>query len=233
MAEDEATPAEAQDTSQSEPAAPDTGTPAPESTEDSSTAPEQEINYEQRYEDLRSHNSRVEQENAEFRRFVEALSDPERQGQVLSAFGIDLEDDQQATLDEDSTWEDRFNRIEQSLDAQAYEKELAQVNELEEAYIGQELGRLDPKQQWDQKYEDQVVRLSYSYADEDGIPDLEAAHKALQGVVESQREGWIQTKRTDQVASGASASKEFNLDDRKERRDYMLRRMRDMSDQQG
>lgn len=228
MAEEPAAAEETQTTPQSEPSGAPDGPPA-EPTEGSTPASD----YEQRYNDLRPQYDRTHQRLSEYERFIEALSDPEQQAAALRAFGIELEDDEQYDFDEEPDWEDRFERIESVLQDQATQAQEAEAAQYEEQWLDLELDRLDPKEEWPESYVDKVVRLSYSFADEEGIPDLEAAHASLQQEFEAQRKNWVASKRAPQAPSGASASHQPDLDDRDQRREYMARRMADLSEAGG
>jgi hypothetical protein len=216
-----------QETPAPDTAAPD-GTPAIESNDDSQPAPD--TDWQNRYENLQPEYTRATQEASQLRQ----VFDLARQGdpQALEYLGLepaDTEDDvDDLDADEPLTRQEFESFLQQQQQAISEQQAQAELADLEAQYIDGEFKRLDPKGQFKDAYKQAVLRLAVDFEDEDGIPDLEEAHKALQGLFEENREQYIKSKRTPQVQSGASASHQPDLDDPDQRRAYMARRFADM-----
>lgn len=202
---------------------PETGTPAPDSQE--STAPEQ--NWEQRFGDMQRIATQAQQEAAEYRQVVELA----RQGdpRALNYLGYEVpETDTEDVAEPDpneklSQLEERLNQQEQQAQEAARQQELQQAAD---AFYQEEFQKLDPENSWPQEYRNLVVAAGDQHIAEDGLPDLKAAHEAIQGQFESFFNDRVQRKRTPQAPpSGASPSHTPNLDNKDDRQNYMIEQM--------
>lgn len=205
---------------------PDDGTPAPESDTDTSHEAS-DIDYKKRYNDLQPEFTRVTQEAAQLRQIIELAraGDPE----ALDFLGWEAPDDEE--FDEDElTAEERLERKlaehEQVLESIRSEREQHEIQEAASRFYESELAKLDPKSEWDEEYRQLVVRVADDFVDEQGFPNLSAAHEAIQAQFEREFKARVQRKRSaHQVRSGASASHEPDLDTREGRREHMARRL--------
>lgn len=117
-------PEETPSVSEETPAPQNEETPGIESGPDNGTpADSPEIDFEQRYNDLRSEFDRRNQQYSEAEQLQAALSGaagPEAQAQVLAAFGIELEDDEDMGFDELDEFDpdSRIDRLESMLEEQ-------------------------------------------------------------------------------------------------------------------
>lgn len=213
---------ESQDTpSQVEESAPEEGTPE-ESTEQPESDP-----FEKRYNDLRPEYDRKSQTLSQYEEFFQALSDPETQAEALQAIGLELEGDEESDeegFDYDDDPDERIEQIEAYLAEQEEAAQEEAVLDEAEEHVAETLSELDP----DDSFSDDYVDLLISAApeDDDGFPDVKAAHEQFQREFETQREKWVESKRrAPQVGSGSSPSHQPDLDNAEQRRDYIAQRL--------
>jgi hypothetical protein len=187
--------------------------------------------YEQRYNDLRPEFDRKSQTLSEYEQFIGHLRDPETQAEALQALGLQLEEDEEQ---DDEEWDDPEERLEAELEGvkeylaeQQQAQQFAEYQEREVDYVDDAITELEDEEsiELSDKELGAVVRLADTLRDEDGWPDVKAAWEMLGGVSETQRERYIKSKRSPQVQSGASPSKQENLDDKDSRREYLARRL--------
>jgi hypothetical protein len=227
---DDVTPDEgevpAPDTSQETPGSevgPEVGTP--DETPD--------IDFEQRYNDLRSEFDRRNQQYSQAEELERALSGaagPEAQAQALSAFGIELENEEQEDfggLDEFDP-DSRIDRLEAMLEEQATAAEQQELEAAEMDYLADSIDLLE--QQEGREFSDQEIETLVSIAranpDQDGVPDMELAHQQLNGLIEAQRAAWLESKKSKRVpGSGVAAGKAVDLDNEEARVQWMADRI--------
>jgi hypothetical protein len=216
-------PAEKQDTPDVPASESQEGTPA-ESTEDSPQAPE--TNWQDRYENLQPEYTRATQEASQYRQIIDLArqGDPE----AIEALGLSLAEEDTEDEDEYADPDQRLDAMEQFLAQRLQEEEAQQEEErwIAEAdkHVQAQVAELEKEH--GKLAEDEVAYLlDLSRADENGMPDLLDAYKRDTERLEGKRKSWVETKRTPQVQSGASASSQPDLDDPEQRREYIARRM--------
>ena len=225
---EEATPAEGE-----VPAPQSEETPGIESGPDNGTPAETpDIDFEQRYNDLRSEFDRRNQQYSEAEQLQAALSGaagPEAQAQVLAAFGIELEDEQPDEFDDldDFDPDARIDRLEAMLEEQQMAAQEEAMAEAEVEYLTEGIERLE--QQEGREFSDQEIATLASIAranpDENGVPDLEAAHAHLTELIQDRQSAWVQSKKAKRPGSGIAADRAVDLDNEEARIQFMADRL--------
>lgn len=186
-----AAPATEQDTPA--PAAPEEGTPAPEPTPDGGGEPD--IDYKDRYENLRPEHTRATQEAAEFRRLTEAA----RKGDTdaLDALGIPYETDEPDEFeDPDETLRREFEALKNEHQTAKQQSEKAQFEEQEAEYIANEIDALEKKAgvELDDDAVDFVIDRARANRAENGAPNVEQAFKGFTSVLDTHQERYLKSK---------------------------------------
>lgn len=193
-----------------------------------------DVDYEQRYNDLRSEFDRRNQQYAEAEKFSQALSGaagPEAQAQALAAYGIELDDDEIDDLADELDEFDPDARIDR-LEAQLEEQELLRVEaeavEAENEYLAEGIEAL--QNQEGREFSEQEISALASIAranpDEDGWPDLELAHAHMSNLIQDRQSAWLESKKASRrPGSGVAAEKAVDLDDDEARVQWMADRI--------
>lgn len=201
----------------------DNGTPA--------DAPE--IDFEQRYNDLRSEFDRRNQQYSEAEQLQAALSGqagPEVQAQVLAAFGIELEDDQVDELADLGEYDPdaRIDRLEAILAEREAMEEEAAYEEAEVDYLTEGIEALEQSE--GREFSDQEIAILASVAranpDGNGAPDLQLAHAHLTELLNDRQSAWVESKKASRrPGSGIAAGKAADLDNEEARVQFIADRI--------
>lgn len=188
---------------------PDGDTPPPDT--DQPDTPE--VDYESRYNDLRSEFDRRNQVIAA----LEGRHGPEAQAQAAQLFGFELEDedtDDEVPLDPD----ERIEKLEQHLARQQEEAEEQAFQKAEEEWLTDARSKL-PEQVDDKEWN--LIR-SYAVANrlDDGQPNVEQGYKAFEEAFGTKQERYLQTKKAPKVPIGSAGQKQVDLNDDDQRREY-------------
>jgi hypothetical protein len=207
-------------------------TPGIESGPDNGTpADSPEIDFEQRYNDLRSEFDRRNQQYSEAEQLQAALSGaagPEAQAQVLAALGIELEDDEDTGFDELDEFDpdSRIDRLESMLEEQQMAAQEEAMAEAEVDYLTDGIEALE--QQEGREFSDQEIAILASVAranpDDNGAPDLAVAHAHLTELLNDRQSAWVQSKKAKRPGSGVAAEKAADLDNDEARVQFMADR---------
>lgn len=203
------------------------GTPATESTEDSQTS---DIDWQERYANLQPAYTQATQEAAALRQVIDLA----RQGdtEAREYLGWDTPADTEPD-DGESTSDDRLAQLEQQFQEQEEQRrqaeQEAQLEEAAERFYSVEFERLDPDGKWDAGYRRLVAAVGDEFLDDEGLPDLEEANKAIQAQFEQNFKARVASKRAPQAPSGASPSHTPDLDDKTQRRDYLAQRAAELA----
>lgn len=164
--------------------------------------------------------SQARQSLSDFERLFDALADPETQAEALAYLGFEMDTgsgNQQENNQGEELWEDplekalnaqqeRLDRLEaRELEASNAQAE-AEILELRDALIGDEITFIEEQRTeqsgreftFTEREESVLGNLAIAMSDEYGVPDVEGAYKALygdDGVLETNRQRWIDTKR--------------------------------------
>ncbi len=185
-------------------------TVAESEAEDSTEAPEEE-NWQERYADAQAWGTRASQEAARLEQENAQLQEYLQQRQSYE----NLPADEQLLA--------RIAALEEGQTLLSQEQQEAQELAAFEAFVEDEVEKLDPENTWSDTYYNAVLSLADTMADEDGVPNLKKAHEALQADEEEKFKQRVKGKRLPQAPSGASPIKTEDLDDPEVRRDYMTR----------
>lgn len=226
-------PEETPSVSEETPAPLNEETPGIESgPEDNGTpADSPEIDFEQRYNDLRSEFDRRNQQYSEAEQLQAALSGaagPEVQAQVLAAFGIELEADEDMGFDELDEYDPdaRIDRLEAMLEEQAMAAQEEAMVEAEVDYLTENIEALE--QQEGREFSDQEIAILASVAranpDANGVPDLGVAHAHLTELLNDRQSAWVNSKKAKRPGSGVAAEKAADLDNEEARVQFMADR---------
>lgn len=205
-----------EDTPAPDQAAPD-GTPASDAQPDA--------NWEKRYSDLQPEYTRVSQEAAQYRQFIQLAraGDPD----ALAELGLSFPDDEEDEYEDDDSDEPLYDpRVDQLLQAEQQRQEEALVDELEDHVLG-EIDRLASANGLEDLPEAAVdLIVSYVTLDDAGNPAVEQAFQKVTGLLDDHVKSYVAGKRKAVSApSGSSASHQPNLDDDNERREYIASRL--------
>jgi hypothetical protein len=205
------------------------GTPA-EPAEGSEAS---DINWQERYVEAQSWGTKASQEAAALRQVIDLArqGDPE----AREYLGWESAEDDTGDVDDEFADDtDRLDRIEQALaEREEAEFEAEREQELEAAanrFYTAEFERLDPDQEWPEEYRKLVVAVGDEHPDEDGLPQLDKAHEAIQAQFEADFKKRVKSKRAPQAPSGASPTHTPDLDDKEQRRDYFAQRIAQMAE---
>lgn len=212
--------------------APEEGTP-----ENAGTAPEapgtpqepaaDQINWQQRYEDMRSEFDRrgtrlseVEQQA----QLVQALQsdDPDLRRQAMDLLGLEVVDDQPQYEDPQDAMAARLEALEQQIsqrDQQAAQQ--AQIAQIEQ-HVEQQLAGLDGLSERDQRWiVNQAVAMPPT---PEGMPDIQGAYKDFQEWEAERQQKWASTKRTPHRVSpvGEAGTQVPDLSDPEQRQEWMV-----------
>lgn len=189
---------------------PESGTPADQP---------QDINWEQRYNDLRPEFDRRAQEVSEYRQLHEILAGnagPEARAEALSALGVELQDDDSYENENDDDPEARLERVEQALEQQKAEAERSARQSAEDDFLVEGIEALEGHA--GREFTEQEITVLADVAranrDEHGVPDLEKAYSHLEGLLKASKESWIASKKVSRSpGSGIAASEAVDLND--------------------
>lgn len=197
-------------------------TPVPGAPDgDSSAVPE--INWEQRYNDLRPEADR----RATLLADIEGRNGPERQSQALRQYAnLEIEPDDPDPVDD----EDFFNvpdpsseiaQLKQELAEDKAQAEQARQNEAEAEYVEQTVAQLEKQDNLsltDDEY-NYVVNYGLTHRDEfDGRPDLEGGLAALKAVQQAGQQRYLKSKETAALApTGSTGEPNINFRDKEAR----------------
>jgi hypothetical protein len=203
--------------------------------------------FTQRMQELAEERREVE-ENKQLLEFLRSDDDEER-ALALQALGYDLDEDAEAVADdledddedyyednELSGFKQKLAELEQWKQAQeqAFTESLQQqeaqqyedaVNEfLDESWV--ELKKQIGRDDFSEEEELVLEQMAAANLDEDGLPDLGKAYTLLSDVLAANRGKWVKSKDAPEVSTaGSSATQVPDLDDPKQRREYMENRI--------
>jgi hypothetical protein len=203
--------------------------------------------FTQRMQELAEERREVE-ENKQLLEFLRSDDDEER-ALALQALGYDLDSDADAVADDleddyDEDYEDnelsgfkqKLAELEQWKQAQeqAFTESLQQqeaqqyedaVNEfLDESWV--ELKKQIGRDDFSEEEELVLEQMAAANLDDDGLPDLGKAYTLLSDVLAANRGKWVKSKDAPEVSTaGSSATQVPDLDDPKQRREYMENRI--------
>lgn len=200
--------------------------PAPDGT------PGPEINYQQRYDDLRPQFDRTTQEVAALRAEQDRLKDAEYQRQLMAQWGYEVEDPTPAPaadpsdelrqqLAELQEWKNtttaeqqqaaQLARITASVDEQ-FRSTAPDLDEATREWITTRALNMDPR--------------------DDGMPDIAGAHQAFTDWELARKKQWAAGKRAAPriSATGGAGSQVPNLDDRQDRIAWMAEQLQAAND---
>jgi hypothetical protein len=227
---DEATPVEGE-----VPAPQTEETPGPVSGPEDNGIPANspEIDYEQRYSDLRSEFDRRNQQYSEAERLQVALSGqagPDAQAQALRAFGIELEDEEADQFNELDEFDPdaRIDRLEAMLEEQQAAAEQEAYVEAETEFLTEGIESLEQSE--GREFSDQEIAILASVAranpNEQGLPDLQVAHAHLSELLQDRQSAWVESKKAARrPGSGIAAERAADLDNDEARVQFIADRI--------
>ena len=201
----------------------ETGTPATDSSE--SHAPDQ--NWEQRYQEAQAWGTRASQEAAQYRQIIDLArqGDPE----ALEFLGYEVPADTEDKNTEEPDLSEQLQQLRQMVETQQQTAQEAQqqaeLQQAADAFYAEEFSKLDPENKWSQEYRNLVAAAGDQHVAEDGLPDLQKAHEAIQSQFEELFKQRVAAKRSPQAPSGASPSHNPDLSNPEDRQAYMAQRL--------
>lgn len=204
--------------------------------EESQEQSEQTEDWHQRYTDLQSTFTPLTQELSELRQQQQQLAtavqiarDPEhpQYREAREVLGFEVDDEDSEFEDDPDALQRRLDDLEERYEADREAAEAAQYEAAEWDWIENNTVQLCEAKGLDPSIEELDMVIAYATANrlEDGQPDLEGALTRLQSAWDQRQKAYVNSKRAPQAPSGASASADIDMDDKEQRREYMLRRM--------
>jgi hypothetical protein len=172
------------------------------------------IDFEDRYNNLRSHADRRDQERQREIQAYQAELEALRSQQQQPVY------DDEPEYDEDDLADPVARRELADLKARIAERErldtLAEQQEAEYTHIDDQLASLEKR--LNEKFDDDEARLLGNYArenrDHNGDPDVELAYRTFAQILERRKKSWVETKPTGgKPAAGPGAVEVPDLDD--------------------
>jgi len=195
--------------------------------------------YESQYNELRSDYTKKTQRLSETERLISALQsrDPDQQAEALQELGL-LEEQEEEVDDPDdpfSAYEARLARLEQEREKTRASHEEEQAVEKEVEFLDQALSAVEKK--IGRELSDEEVRL-YGYVatqnrNEEGLPDVEQAHKLIEDLTTQRIEQWRASKNTPQVMTGKPGESKLDFDDPDVRARYIAAKLKAGAGAQG
>lgn len=191
--------------------------------------PEQQIDWQKRYNDLRPQFDRTNQQLAQ-------LNDEEHRRQLMAEWGYEIEDpaEQQQYAYEDPNAELRQQIAELAEWKNTQEQQRQQAQQLEQitSSVAEQFKAVDPNLDEDDREWITTRALNMDPRD-DGMPDIAGAYQAFQGWETQRQQRWEQARKRPKpphVPPGGQAGTDApNLDDRQARRTHMAEQLDAMS----
>jgi hypothetical protein len=202
-----------------------------ESAEEGGFDESPDIDFEQRYNDLRPEFDRRSQALSQAEQMQEALSGmagPEAQAQALMSLGIELEDDQDDYDYEDENPDARLDRLEQTIEEQQAMAEQEAYIEAEQNFLVEGIEALEEREGREFSEQEVAILASVARANrlDDGTPDLSLANDHLTDLLTERQKSWIESKRGGRrPGSGMAAGKAVDLNDPEARVQFMADRI--------
>ena len=196
----------------------------PESTEDRTPATQEpEIDYEKRYNDLRSEYDRVTPIVAA----LQGRHGPEAQAQALQQFGFDMDEEDEFEERPGEDPDDRVARLEQwknDFEQQQQEQFFAQQ---EEEYLVGEIERLekDAGREFSDEEVTLLARAAQASRLDNGEPDIAGAYELLTGVSKSARDQYVASKKAPKAPIGSPGEEQIDTSDDQKRQEALSRIM--------
>jgi hypothetical protein len=191
------------------------------------------VDYEQRYNDLRSEFDRRNQQYSEAEQLQMALAGqagPDAQAEILRRFGIELEDEEGDQFDELDEFDPdaRIDRLEAMLEEQQMAAEQEAYVEAETEYLTEGIESLEQSE--GREFSDQEIAILASVAranpNEQGLPDLRVAHAHLTELLQDRQSAWVESKKAARrPGSGIAADRAADLDNDEARVQFIADRI--------
>lgn len=211
-----------------EPEADESDTPdAPEpetedGTRDEPDAPdtpdESQVDYEQRYNDLRPEYDRSQQVLAA----LQGRHGPDAQAEVAEALGLQQGEETEPD-DEYDDPEERIERLESYLAEQEQYAERDALQQAEAHWLTDNLSQLEKKEGVELSDDERDIIKAVATANrfEDDQPDIEGAYKRHVAAAEAQHKRYLASKQAPKVGVGTAGQKKIDLSDPDIRRQHM------------
>lgn len=210
--------------------------PTPEETQDTSAGAPDEghahdetqsvIDWQKRYEDLRPQFDRTAQEKAQYEALVDSLTDPDTQAEALAAFGIEIDDDDEEEdllADPTDHLSSRIEQLEARLAQRAEAEQQFAYQEAVTDHVATEIASLEQKT--GEQFSAEEIQFLHARAatnpDHNGLPDVQSAWQALDGVWQARQRKYIESKRAPRIPGGQSATQAPDLSTEQARAEYI------------
>lgn len=197
------------------------------------------------YKQLQGDYTRKTQQLAEERKqasealeVYQGLRDPDKAHEVLQRFGYEVGDDEDDTDEEYTDPVDELRAELESLKADRQQeltvRQQQQMQEAEFSHIDSEIQALETStgRELSDEEAELVGTLALAQRTDDGHPDVKGAYERLYtDFLAKQREGWVSSKKSPRVPSGgAPGSKGPDMDNERERQEWMAQRLGELDD---
>jgi len=191
---------------------------------------EQTIDWEQRHREAQAWGTRASQENAEYRRQLDALRNGDRE--AFAALGLELadqEEDEDPVQDygeTDAQYEARIAALEQRFEQQTQDARFTQI----ETHVEKQLDALPDV---DEATRDLVVKLAVQMDPaENGMPDIQGAYAALEARDLARQKAWAEGKksapRVSPVGQAGTQNPAISEMTPEQRAEFMAQRLHDI-----
>lgn len=187
--------------------------------------PTDSTDWAKRYNDLRPEFDRTSQELAQYRQLIEALSDPDRAPEALSALGYEFEQD--TPEEEPQTYEDPTEALRKELEQIKEQLTAEKAEQSRQQYLAESLEKLASEvgKDFDQDEVQLLVDLAERMPDAKGRPQVKAAFERLTGYEEKIKKSYPQTKQAPKPGSGQPGAPSLDTSTEQGRIDALLARM--------
>lgn len=160
--------------------------------EDTPEASEPEVDYQKRYDDLRSEFDRRNQIDAALR----GQLGPEAQAEAAKAYGFEFAEDDEDS-DEYVDPDERLNRLEQQIQERDQQAEAQRMEQAEQEWLDTEIGKVAKTEGRDLTKEEKDIILGYALSNrfDDGQPDVDGGHERLKAIYSEAQKRLISSKK--------------------------------------
>ncbi len=181
-----------------------------------------ETNWEERYQNLQPAYTQATQEAAQYRQFVESLTNPETQAQALDALGLQIQEEEEEYEDDSEYIDPTEQRLEQVEAFLVQQQEAAESEvwiEAEQQFEAERIAELQSQE--GREFSDTELQLLLSTAEAnrkpDGEPDFELALAALGDAYETRQKRYAESKKAQAPQIGTAGEDKFNVRNSEER----------------
>lgn len=212
--------------------------PIEDSNPDAPEASDQpEVDWQKRYSDLQPEYTRASQEAAEYRRLVDSLrsDDSDTRRTAAEKLGLEFIEDEEPETDE---YEDptevlrrELDEIKQSISQRDQQAQAEAARTRDINHLDAQLSAIEKQAGIELTDEETKLLAGFALANRDdkNLPDVETAWQIYQAAENGLKKRWASTKKAPHVSPvGRAGTDAPNLDNARERQEWMQQKVRDM-----